>query len=255
MNNLSELVKAIGSNWQHFVGLLVLIVLAFVLTYAVEKRAASKEGKTKILDTRKMAICGIFGAIAFVIMLFEFPLLFIAPGFYKLDFSDVPALIVGFACGPFAGIIVEFIKVLLNLLLQGTTSGFVGEIANFVVGSVFVGTASAIYRFKKTRKNALISCIIATIAIAFAGALLNAYFMIPAYAAMFGGINNIIAAGTEIFSFIDTVFEFCLVCVAPFNVIKGVAASSITFVLYKALSPILKAEPMAAPKKKEVKAS
>lgn len=250
MNESQNLLKQIANNWQHFVGLIVLIVLAFVITTIVEKVAAKKGAGADepIIGPRKMAIIGIFGAISFVIMLFEFPLPF-APFFYKFDFSDIPALIVGFAAGPLAGVLVEFIKVLLNILIQGSTTGFVGEIANFVIGACFVGTAASIYKFKKTRTNALIACLISTLVIAVVGALLNAYFIIPAFAVMFGGVDKIVAAGTAIFASIDSVFKLCLLCVAPFNLFKGVVHSAITFVLYKQLSPILKAEPMAPRKK------
>ncbi len=254
MEHLKEVVTIILENWQRFAALIVLIVIAFAVSYIAEKLAMKKElapGEKagKILNTRKMAIIGVFSAIAFALMMIEFPLP-IAPGFYKFDFSDIPALIVGFAAGPFSGVMVEFIKVMLNIFIQGTTSAFVGEIANFLIGALFVSVASIIYRFKRTRKNALIGCLAATLAIAFAGATLNAFFMIPAYALMFGGVENILSAGTAIYPFVDDLFTFCLFCVAPFNLIKGVVHSAVTFLIYKQISPILKAEPMLSSKAK-----
>ncbi len=248
MNHFEEVLTVIVQNWQRFTSLVVLMALAFAISYAAEKYAMKKdlaEGKTvgRILNARKMAIIGVFSAIAFVLMMIEFPLP-IAPGFYKFDFSDIPALIVGFAAGPFSGVMVEFIKVMLNIFIQGTTSAFVGEIANFLIGALFVSVASIIYRFKRTRKNALLGCLTATLAISFAGAALNAFFMIPAYAIMFGGVENILSAGTAIYPFVDDLFTFCLFCVAPFNLVKGIVHSGVTFLMYKKISPILKAEPM-----------
>ena len=258
MKQEQNLLQIIAGNSGRFIGLVLLIVLAFALAYLAEKIAAKKdlkEGrKTEgILTPRKMAIIGVFSAISFVLMLIEFPLP-IAPSFYKFDFSDIPALIVGFAAGPFAGVMVEFIKVTLNVLIQGTTSAFVGEIANFVIGASFVMVASIVYRFKRTRKTALMGCILATLCIAFIGASLNAFFMIPAYALMFGGVENILKAGTEIYPFVDNLFTFCLFCVAPFNLIKGIVHSAVTFLIYKQISPILKAEPMLVAKKKTAEA-
>jgi riboflavin transporter FmnP len=256
MKQEQNLLQIIAGNSGRFISLILLMVIAFAVAYVAEKialRRDLKEGKKVegILTPRKMAIIGVFSAISFVLMLIEFPLP-IAPSFYKFDFSDIAALIVGFAAGPFAGVMVEFIKVTLNVLIQGTTSAFVGEIANFVIGASFVMVASIVYRFKKTRNTALIGCLLATLFIAFIGAFLNAYFMIPAYALMFGGVENIIRAGTEIYPFVDNVFTFCLVCVAPFNLVKGIVHSAVTFLIYKQLSPILKFEPMQSVKKSAV---
>ena len=109
-----------------------------------------------------------------------------------------------------------------------------------MIGASFVVVASIIYRFNKTRKGALIGSLVATLFIAFIGAALNAYFMIPAYALMFGGEDVIISAGTAIYPFVDNIFTFCLVCVAPFNLVKGILHSVVTFAIYKQISPILK---------------
>src|SRR5512138_3091678 len=89
--------------------------------------------KTNIFDAKGIAQIGVLTAIATVLMLFEFPLWF-APGFYKIDLSDVPILIGSFAIGPLAGLIMEFIKNLLNLMINGTTTGGIGELSNFVIG-------------------------------------------------------------------------------------------------------------------------
>ena len=187
-------------------------------------------------------------------MLFEFPLFF-APSFYKFDFSDVPALIGGFAAGPMVAVMIEFIKVLLNIVIQGTTSGFVGEIANFVVGAAFVVPATMIYRFKKTRKIALISCLVGTGCIAIVGSLLNAFFLLPAYAVMYGsGIDTFVQMGAAINPAISNVTTFCLFAVAPFNLLKGALDSAITFLVYKQLSPILKADRFSRKSAKMVKA-
>ena len=247
MNNNQTIFEVIANNAGHFIALVALIAVAFAVTAFAEKKARERElsegGRAEAtFSARKMAIIGVFSAISFVLMLLEFPLPF-APAFYKFDFSDIPALIGGFAAGPLVGVMIEFIKVLLNIILQGTTTGFVGEIANFVVGAAFIIPATVIYRFKKTRKVALISCLTGTICIAIVGALLNAFFLLPAYATLFGsGVDSFIAAGTAINPAVTNLFTFCALCVAPFNLVKGIADSAITFLVYKQLSPILKAD-------------
>ena len=56
-----------------------------------------------------IAKIAILSALAFVLMLFEMPLAFIAPPFYEMDFSDVIALIGGFTLGPVAGVLIELL--------------------------------------------------------------------------------------------------------------------------------------------------
>ncbi|MBO5622364.1 MAG: ECF transporter S component [Butyrivibrio sp.] len=249
MNEKTTLFDMIRNNGGHFVALILLVIAAIAITYVTENIARKKDieltGHSEgMFSIRKIAIIGVFSAISFVLMLIEFPLPF-APSFYKFDFSDIPTLIGGFAAGPMVGVMIEFIKVLLNILIQGTTSGFVGEIANFVVGAAFILPATIIYRFKKTRKAALISCLAGTLCIAIVGSLLNAFFLLPAYAIMFGsGIDAFVGMGAAINPAISNVTTFCLFAVAPFNLVKGIADSAITFLVYKQLSPILKADQM-----------
>ncbi len=242
MNEKQSIFETIAQSWQYFAALIILVAIAFVITIAVEKVAVKKEGKQdeRLLSVRKMAIIGVFSAVSFVLMLLEFPLPF-APSFYKFDFSDMPALVGGFAAGPFAGVMIEFIKILLKLVIKGTSSGFVGEIANFVVGAAFVVPATIIYRLRKTRKTALISCIVGTLCITLAGSSLNAFFLLPAYAIIYGcDINAFVEMGTSINPAITNITTFYLLAVAPFNLVKGIVDSVITFVLYKHISPILK---------------
>lgn len=254
MNEKTTLFDMIRNNGGHFVALILLVIAAIAITYVTENIARKKDieltGHSEgMFSIRKIAIIGVFSAISFVLMLIEFPLPF-APSFYKFDFSDIPALIGGFAAGPMVGVMIEFIKVLLNILIQGTTSGFVGEIANFVVGAAFILPATIIYRFKKTRKAALISCLAGTLCIAIVGSLLNAFFLLPAYAIMFGsGIDAFVGMGAAINPAISNVTTFCLFAVAPFNLVKGIADSAITFLVYKQLSPILKADQMISSRK------
>lgn len=254
MNEKTTLIDMIRNNGGHFAALVLLVIAAIAITYVTEKIARKKDieltGHSEgMFSIRKISIIGVFSAISFVLMLIEFPLPF-APSFYKFDFSDIPALIGGFAAGPMVGVMIEFIKVLLNILIQGTTSGFVGEIANFVVGAAFILPATIIYRFKKTRKVALISCLAGTLCIAIVGSLLNAFFLLPAYAIMFGsGIDAFVGMGAAINPAITNVTTFCLFAVAPFNLVKGIADSAITFLVYKQLSPILKADQMISSRK------
>ncbi len=183
---------------------------------------------------------GMLSAVATVLMLIEFPIPFIAPSFYELDFSEVPVLIGAFSMGPMAGIAIEAVKILLNFMFNGSITGGVGELSNFVLGIVFVLPAAIIYIRNKTRKSALFGLIAGGLTMVVLGCFINAFVMLPLYSQIIIPMEQIIAMAASIWPAIDTVFEFVLLCVAPFNLIKAALVTLVTMVLYKRLSPILK---------------
>ncbi len=181
---------------------------------------------------------GVLSAIAALLMLFEFPLPF-APSFYELDLSEVAVLIAGFAMGPLAGVLTELVKIVLNLIMNGTITGFVGEIANFFIGVSFVLPASLIYRKNKTFSGAVIGMVAGTFSLAVIGVVLNYYVMIPAYAHFLIPIDVIISMGNKINPDIDSLLTLVLFAALPFNLLKGVICSVLTALIYKRVSPIL----------------
>ena len=193
---------------------------------------------------RTMAQIGMLSAIATVLMLFEIPLPF-APSFYEIDFSEVPILIGSFAMGPLAGAAIELIKILLNFAINGTMTAGVGEIANFLIGCAYVMPAAWIYKTQKTKKNAMIGMAVGTVFLAAAGGLLNAFVLLPAYAAAFGmPMDALVGMGSAVNKAITSLPTFVLFAVVPFNIIKGVVVSLVTMLLYKHISRLLKGEAM-----------
>ena len=196
----------------------------------------------KRMKTRNMVSIAMLAAVAVVLMLFEFPLPFLPP-FYKIDASELPVIIGAFAMGPWAGVLIELIKVLLNLLLDGTTTAFVGEFANFLIGCSYVVPASIVYYRKKSKKNAIVGLVIGTVACAVVGCLLNAYLLLPAYSKAFHmDIEALVAMGTAANKAIDSMFTFVLFATAPLNILKCSLVSVITMLIYKPISRILKGE-------------
>ncbi len=188
-----------------------------------------------------MAKIAMLSATAMVLMLFEFPLPFIAPPFYELDFSEIPVLVGAFALGPAAGIAIEFLKILLNLLINGTITAGVGEFANFLVGVSFILPAAILYRRKRNKKNAIFGMILGSLAMAVFAGLVNALVLIPTYSRMLNiPMDAIVGMGKCIFPAVDSLSKLVLLCVVPFNLIKAVIVSIITAIIYKPLSPILK---------------
>lgn len=191
-------------------------------------------------NTRTMVKISVLGVIGFVLMLLDFPLWF-TPPFLKFDVSDVPALIGSFALGPMAGVIVQLVKNLLKILLAGTNTAVVGEIANFIVGSVFAYVAGLIYYREKTFKNAVIGLVVGTIAMTVVISIANYYIMIPFYAKAYGmPLDKIITISGAVNKYVVDLKSLIIFAVIPFNLLKGVVVSLITILLYKRVSPILK---------------
>lgn len=135
-------------------------------------------------------------AISGVLMVIEIPLFF-APSFYKLDFSELPVLICAFYLGPVSGVVCEFLKVLIKLLLKGTSTAFVGDLANFLVGCSFVLPAAIMYQKTLSKKGAVISLAVGTAVMTVFGSFFNAWFLIPRFAVMYGmPLEAIISMGT-----------------------------------------------------------
>lgn len=198
----------------------------------------SKTTKNK-MSVKMITQVGMLGAIAVVLMLFEIPLPF-APSFYEIDFSEVPVLVGAFAMGPMAGVFIEFVKILLNLL-NGTETAGVGEFANFLIGISFCLPASWIYRKMHSKKGAIIGLASGTIVMTIVGCFLNAYLLLPTYAKAFEmPIDALVGMGTSINANITDLFTFVVFAVVPFNLLKGVLVSLIVVLIYKKISPILK---------------
>lgn len=219
------------------------IMAASIAAAVLFERAARRRtgGTERILSTRKMAVIGLFSAIAVILFILDFPVFF-APFFYKMDLSELPALIAGFAYGPVAGVLVEFFKILLKLAFKASSTALVGELANFVIGVSFILTATVLYHFKKTKRRAILSCVAGTLAMTVFGSVFNAVYLLPAFSNLFHmPLEEIIALGTKINGGITDITTFVILAVAPLNLLKGAAVSLITILVYKKLSPILKA--------------
>ena len=205
-------------------------------TTMTETREKSKER----IGVRGVVQIGMLSAIAIILMQFEVPLPF-APPFYKIDFSEIPVLIGCFVMGPLAGAIVELIKVILNVVISGTTTGGVGDIANFLIGCAMCVPAGMIFKKYHTRKSALAGMAVGTVFMTVIGCILNAYVLLPVYAKAFEmPIDALVAMGTAVNHSITSLSTFVIFAVAPFNLLKGVLVSFIVFLIYKKISPIFK---------------
>ena len=220
---------------------LVIVVVMVAIAYFFEKAAKKKSGdKERVLATRKIVMIGVFSAISGISYCFDFGLPITAP-FYKLDFSELPALIAGFAFGPVAGVMVEFIKEIVKLVIKSTSTAFVGDLANFLIGCMLVLPASVIYQYHKSKKSAVIGCAAGTVIMTIFGTWFNAIYLLPTFAQLYGlPLEEIIGMGTAINAGVKDITTFVIFMVAPINIIKGVGISVLTMLVYKRISPIIK---------------
>ena len=239
---MNDLFKSVAENALYVLSFLAIIVAVFAVAVLLEKAARKKNDvREPILGTRKMAMIGMFSAIAMILHLFDFPLPF-APAFYKLDFSELPILVGTFAFGPAAGVTMEFIKILLKLFVKGTSTAFVGDLANFVIGCSFILPASAIYALHKSKKTAIAACVIGTAVLTLFGTAFNAVYLLPAFSKLYGmPLESLLEMGSAVNPrAAGGIINFVAACVAPLNLIKGASVSLVTLLIYKPLSPIIK---------------
>ena len=214
----------------------VLVCIAIIAGLGLLARLAERflPEKRKVTPARRVSIIGICAAIATVLHVLDFPLVFLAPEFYKLDFSELPVLLCGFYLGPSATVACEGVKILLKLLVKGTSTAFVGDFANFVVGCSFVLPATIWYHAHKSKHSAVIGLVIGTLSMTVLGTAFNAVYLLPKFAQLYGiPLDAIITMGAKINAGIHNVATFVMLCVAPLNLIKGGVVSVLTMLLYK----------------------
>ena len=228
---MNALFASVSENVQFVLLCLAVTAAVVLLAWGGEKLVMKKRHRLNAAHT--ITTVGMLAAISGVLMVIELPLFF-APPFYKLDFSELPVLICAFSLGPVAGVTCEFLKVLIHLLLKGTSTAFVGDLANFLVGCSFVLPASICYQATLSKKGAIWSLTLGTLVMTVFGSLFNAWYLIPQFVKLFHmPLESIIAAGTAIFPSVTDLKTLVLFCIVPFNLIKGAAVSVLTFLLYK----------------------
>lgn len=195
--------------------------------------------------TRNLTVAAMLSAVAFVLMFIEFPIP-IMPGFIKLDVSDLPALLGAFALGPVYGVVIELVKNLLHILIKGTSSAFVGELSNFLLGSVFALTAGVIYKVKKNFKGAILASFVGAALMGLLCVPVNYFLVYPAYVVCYGmpmeaiiGMYQAILAPIATMPTSNALLNCLTVFNLPFTFCKGMIDVLLCFVIYKPLSPIL----------------
>ena len=180
-------------------------------------------------------------AVAFALQFLEFPIPII-PSFIKLDFSDLPALIGAFTYGPLAGVLIQLLKNLLHMPFS--SSMFIGELSNFLLGASFVLVAGLIYKYKKTKKNAVIAGICGAIAMGAVCLPLNYFIVYPLYYNVLGFPEEaVLQMYQAILPKVKNIAQALLIFNVPFTTVKALISVIVSVIIYKPISPLLKGKP------------
>lgn len=182
---------------------------------------------TRKQKTRLLVRIGMLGALSFIIMLGELYVGFAE--YLKLDFSDIVAMIGGITMGPLAAVAIQLIKNLLKVVIITRTAG-IGELANLIVGVAYVLPATLIYQKMKSNKGLLIGLVSGSVVMVAVACLANFFIMLPLY---WGFLSQEPMTDIAKWAYIQVV-------ILPFNVVKGVVITSLTYVLHLSIKPIYK---------------
>ena len=196
--------------------------------------------KTKILSTSALVKISILSAIGYILMFISIPLPMLFPDFLKIDISDLTALLGGVALGPMAGVTIALLKNLLQFITGMSTTGGVGEFANFLIGGSFVFTVSYIYSKKRNIQGVIIGLVSGIVVMTMVGCIANYFIILPFYATIGWSIDAVVSMGAAINPAIDSKMSFIIWMIAPFNILKSGLMSLLTLPMYKKTEKILK---------------
>lgn len=190
-----------------------------------------------VFATSSMVKIGMLSSLGMILMLLDFPLP-IFPSFLQIDLSDVPAVIGAFSMGPVAGVMIEFLKNLLKVIV-GSNTGGVGELANFLVGAGYVLPLALVYEKWPTRRGVFWGSVVATVGAALFAGVLNYFVFIPAYAAVLGfPVEAFVEMAAKVNKAVVDLRSMIVFAIIPFNLVKGVIIAVASCTLYRILRPL-----------------
>lgn len=198
--------------------------------------------KEKYFTSTRISTIAVFAALAFALYLIRIPMAFAFAPWLELNFSDIPALLGSFALGPISGCVVVIVKILLKLIIQGTSTAFVGELADLIIGCCLVIPAGMIYKRTRSIKGALVAMITGSLCSVAGAILANRFILIPFYAKQYG-FATLVGMLTGLFPSCteENFYDYYLwVSVLPFNLMRCIIAGLVTFLVYKKISRLIK---------------
>ncbi|WP_426664881.1 Gx transporter family protein [Lactiplantibacillus plantarum] len=168
----------------------------------------------------------LLGAIAYIFMLLEFPILPVAP-WMKIDFSDIPILIGLFLFGVGGAFVITIIKLLLHSAMMGfAIYDLIGSFASFLGTAVLILAFALVLRYYRgnPKWRMPVAIVVATIGLVVIESLANLTFVLPFYLQVMG---------MKLSMSLNTVV---LVAVIPFNLIKGLLVGNVFWLVYQRLA-------------------
>ncbi|MFR7880054.1 MAG: ECF transporter S component [Christensenellales bacterium] len=156
------------------------------------------------------------------------------------NFLNLPAILGGFAMGPIGGAIIVVIRTLIKLPFSSTA--YVGEFGDLLIGLATVLTSSLIYKYCKTKKGGILGLVFGSLAWVVVAMIVNATILIPFYSKAFG-FSAVVEMCRSIFPKItETNFMvfYILGSILPFNLMLSFIVSIVTFLVYKRISALFK---------------
>ncbi len=206
----------------------------------VFEEPSGRAGHDAHVQVRMIAFVGLMGAVSTVLMLLRFPLPFLPP-FMSFDLSGVMEIMGGYLFGPVGAFFVIIVKILLQLIIQGSLSFGTGEIQGLILSCAYVMPAIAVYHWRKSKKTAIIGMALSTVVVSVTAVFTNLYMIIPFYASLAGmTMDDIVAMCTAVNPAMKDTATMVLLGILPFNLIKYGATSAVTFFVYKRLSKVIR---------------
>lgn len=226
----------LGDSWQKALNYLCNIFGAALLLVGLFFGYSAWSRSEKKLNVKQMTLIAVQSSITVVLYYFvKFNLPFFPP-WLDIQVSEIPALITGFAYGPYAGCLVILIRFIIKL--PATITAGVGELADLVLGVTLVGISSTIYGRKRNIKGALIGTLIGVAASTVLAMFVNWLVLIPAYIYLANfplsalvGMMNYIPNFTVTES--NFMWVYIFIGVLPFNLFRYILVGALTFLLYK----------------------
>ena len=130
------------------------------------------------MDVKKMVTMAMLASVSILLMyLVRFPIFPAAP-FLEYDMADVPILIGTFLFGPVSGLVLTIIVSIIQAMTVSASSTWIGAVMHIFATGSFVLVAGGIYHKIKTRKSAVLSLILGSLAMTLAMIPLNLIFTV-----------------------------------------------------------------------------
>lgn len=189
-----------------------------------------KTAQRSMFTTKQMVTLAMLSALAYVLMLIHLPFKYL--GFLELEFSDVPAVVASLVYGPMAGVVVELIKNAIKAI-TATTTGGVGEMANFLTSACYVIPIGILFRRLKGRTKVVGSFTAGVAGFTAAGIVANYFITVPLYVSLFGGMDVVVGAAAATVPAVKDLATIVIFGITPFNIVKGIMISITGYLVYK----------------------